>query len=76
MHISVKFDTMVASVDNFLVQEWRNVSNDTPEGTVLLGHFPLQYCDYIVEMFFFPPLARLSSREMSSWETKANSIKG
>lgn len=55
-YISVKFDTVVASVANFLVQEWRNVSNDTPEGTVLVGHFPLQYCDYIVEMYFYLPL--------------------
>lgn len=53
MHISVKFDTMVASVANFSVREWRNVSNDTPEVTILLGHFPLQYCDYIVEMYFY-----------------------
>lgn len=56
MHISVKFDTMVASVANFLVRGWRKVSNDTPEGTVLLGHFPLQYYDYIVEMCFYLPL--------------------
>lgn len=55
--------------------EWRKVSSDTSEG-ILLSHLPLQHSEYIVEMYLYLLLLDFFPREMSSWNTMANNIKG